>query len=266
VKTVEAGKKMIIDVRHVSWRRGRHIILKDVTWQVHNGEHWSLIGLNGSGKTTLLKMINGYIWPTAGSVSVLDRPFGTVDLRELRRHIGWVSSALTEKIDPSERPASIVLSGKFASIGLYQSVSHEDRLKAAELIDELECADFCARAFGTLSQGEKQRVLIARALMAAPKLLILDEPCNGLDIFAREHLLSLIRRLANSPVAPTMIFVTHHVGEILPCFEHTLLLKAGTVYRAGPTRDVMTPENLTAFYGGKVVVRRHGERFSMALQ
>ncbi|TGA97654.1 ABC transporter ATP-binding protein [Sporolactobacillus shoreae] len=257
---------MIIDASRISWRRENKEVLKDVTWQVRKGEHWSLVGLNGSGKTTLLKMINGYIWPTSGTLSVLDQPFGKVDLRELRKQIGWVSSALAGRLRPQENPESIVLSGKFASIGLYDALTDDDRSKAKELLALLHCSSFSDRPFGTLSEGEKQRVLIARALMASPELLILDEPCNGLDIFARERLLSMVQQLAFSSDAPTMIFVTHHVGEILPCFDHTLLLKAGTVYQSGLTSRIMTPENMTAFYGDGVIVEQHGDRLSIAIR
>ncbi|RYM06311.1 ABC transporter ATP-binding protein [Sporolactobacillus sp. THM7-7] len=257
---------MIIDAQHVSWRRENKEVLKDVTWQVKKGEHWCLVGLNGSGKTTLLKMINGYIWPTTGSLSVLGRPFGKVDLRKLRQKIGWVSSALEGQIRGHALPRDIVMSGKFASIGLYDEVSSEDREKADELLERLHATSFSSRPFGTLSTGEKQRVLIARALMASPELLILDESCNGLDILARERLLSLIEQLAKSESAPTLIFVTHHVDEILPCFTHSLLLKEGAVYQSGLTRDLMTPENMTAFYGGSVIIERHGTRLSMAVR
>lgn len=256
---------MIINADQISWRRENKVVLKDVTWQVRKGEHWSLVGLNGSGKTTLLKMINGYIWPSSGTLSVLDQSFGQTDLRELRKRIGWVSSALAEQLRPVEKPESIVLSGKFASIGLYDSITNDDHHQAKALLDLLDCHPFADRPFGTLSQGEKQRVLIARALMAAPELLILDEPCNGLDIFARERLLTIVQKLASQSDSPSMIFVTHHVGELLPCFEHTLLLKAGKVYQSGRTEDLMSPKNMTNFYGGNVVVERHGERLSMAI-
>jgi ABC-type molybdenum transport system, ATPase component/photorepair protein PhrA len=257
---------MIIDASRISWKRESKDVLKDVTWKVRKGEHWSLVGLNGSGKTTLLKMINGYIWPTSGTLSVLDHPFGQIDLRILRRKIGWVSSALANRLMPQDDPESIVLSGKFASIGLYDELTEADKKKAGELLERLHCTAFSRRPLATLSEGERQRVLIARALMASPELLILDEPCNGLDIFARERLLTLIRELASAADAPTMIFVTHHVDEIMPCFSHTLLLKAGTVYQSGLTEDIMTPENMMDFYGGDVIVERHGTRLSMALR
>ncbi|MCL1632017.1 ABC transporter ATP-binding protein [Sporolactobacillus sp. CPB3-1] len=256
---------MIIDAQKISWVRADHTVLQNIDWQVREGEHWSLIGLNGSGKSTLLKMINGYIWPTSGSLAVLGNPFGTVDLRELRRKIGWVSASLSEKIRVDECPESIVLSGKFASIGLYVRTSSAERERAHDLLHKLGCTSFENRPFGLLSQGEKQRVLIARALMAAPRLLILDEPCNGLDLFARERLLSLVAELAGSPEAPTIIFVTHHVDEILPCFAHTLLLKAGTVYKAGAAREVLTPEIMTDFYDRRVTVLQQNGRLSIAL-
>lgn len=257
---------MIIDAKNISWVRADHTVLKHVDWQVHKGEHWSLVGLNGSGKTTLLKMVNGYIWPTSGKLSVLNRPFGTCDLRELRKKIGWVSTALVDKFRADERPETIVLSGKFASIGLYDQISSNEREKAHELLQKLGCASFAGRAFGLLSQGEKQRVLIARALIAEPELLILDEPCNGLDLFAREHLLALVAQLAASEDAPTMIFVTHHVDELLPCFDHALLLKAGTVFKSGAASDVMTPETMSEFYDYRVSVQQQNGRLAVSLR
>lgn len=257
---------MMIDACHVSWRREKKEVLRDITWQVRKGEHWAILGLNGSGKTTLLKMINGYIWPTTGTLSVLGRRFGTVDLRDLRKKIGWVSSALADRISPDDSPESVILSGRFATIGLYQNITAEDRDRARSLLKRLDCIAYAERPFGTLSQGERQRVLIARALMASPELLILDEPCNGLDIFARERLLSIIQQLAARPDAPTLIFVTHYVDEILPCFDHTLLLKAGMIYQTGRTVEMLTPENMSTFYGDGVIVERHGTRLSMTLR
>lgn len=257
---------MIIDARRISWRREHKTVLEDVTWQVKKGEQWCLVGLNGSGKTTLLRMINGYIWPTEGSLSVLGRAFGRTDLRELRKEIGWASSSLGERIRPEEFPLEIVLSGMFSSIGLYEETNEADRERASALLARLDCLSFAGRPFGTLSQGERQRVLIARALMDNPKLLILDEPCNGLDILARERLLAQIRQLASRPDAPAIIFVTHHVDEILPCFDHALFLREGTVYRSGLTEDLLKPEVVSDFYGEHVIVERHGDRLSLAVR
>ncbi|WP_126428379.1 ABC transporter ATP-binding protein [Brevibacillus marinus] len=256
---------MIIDLKQVSWVRDK-TILRDITWQVAAGEHWSLVGLNGSGKTTLLNIINGYIWPTKGEVSVLGEKFGRCDLRELRKQIGWVSSSLQERLYGQQTAEEIVLSGKFASIGLYDHIAEEDREQAAELLASFGCAPLLQRPYETLSQGERQKVLIARALMAKPRLLILDEPCNGLDLIARENLLAMIGQIAARAESPTLLYVTHHIEEILPCFSHTLLLRRGEIYKAGSTQEVLTTSNLSQFFEIPVHVERRDQRFWVSLR
>lgn len=257
---------MVIDVREVTWKRDNKTILDRVSWEVKRGEHWCLLGLNGSGKTTLLNMINGYIWPTSGSVSVLGKRFGTFDLRELRKHIGWVSTSLQQKLYGHETVEKIVLSGKFATIGLYDDIEETDEEKALSLIRLLGCERLLNRTYDTLSQGERQRVLIGRALMASPKLLILDEPCTGLDIFARDQLLHMIQSIAREPDAPTLIYVTHHVQEIMPCFNKALLIKEGTVFSSGNTADQLTSAHLSEFFHARIEVRQElGNRYSLQL-
>ena len=255
----------IVEIEDVTWRRGETVLLNRINWRIRRHEHWALLGLNGSGKTTLLNIINGYIWPTSGRVAVLGRPFGTVDLRELRQSIGWVSSSLQEKLYGSDRAQHIVISGKFASIGLYEKPLPEDCAKAESLMDALGCRHLRDREYRTCSQGEKQKLLIARALMADPKLLILDEPCNGLDLFARERLLGSIEDLARQTDMPTMIYVTHHTEEILPAFGRTMLLRRGEAFRQGATEDVMNSLTLSDFFEAPVAVERHGGRFYVRL-
>ncbi len=251
---------MIIDMKNVSWDREQKTVLKHVDWQVGVKEHWCLLGLNGSGKTTLLNMINGYIWPTEGQISVLGKRFGEFDLRELRKSIGWVSTSLQQKLYGSEQAIRIVLSGKFATIGLYDKTDGDDLAKAEELMSSLGCTALMNRTYDTLSQGERQRVLIARALMGSPKLLILDEPCTGLDVFAREQLLQMISRIAEQEDAPTIIYVTHHVEEILPCFGKSLLIKNGEVFTSGDTHAILTSETMSGFFGVPVEIERRGKR------
>lgn len=251
---------MIINMKHVTWRREGLTLLKDVNWQVSPGEHWALLGLNGSGKTTLLNMVNGYFWPSEGSVSVLGYPFGEVDLRELRKTIGWVSTSLQEKLHASDRTQNIVISGKYATIGLYDAISDEDLEFARSLMVKLGCAHLWGREFRTCSQGEKQKLLIARALMAKPRILILDEPCTGLDLFSRERLLASIKDLAESADAPTLIYVTHHTEEILPVFSHALLLRGGEVAYSGRTEDVLTTDRLSDFFEAPVELDKHNDR------
>ncbi|CEH31298.1 putative ABC transporter ATP-binding protein YlmA [compost metagenome] len=252
---------MIIDIKNVSWKRDKTYILQDITWSVQPGEHWVIMGLNGSGKTSLLNIINGYMWPTKGEVSVLGKKFGEYDLRKLRQSIGWVSTSMQEKLYKNETVENIVLSGKVASMGLlYEEQQAEDYEKAYYLLNQMGCCGMEKRIYESLSQGEKQRVLIARALMASPKLLILDEPATGLDIFAREQLLERVQDMGSQPGGPTLIYVSHHVEEIVPIFHHVLLLKKGRIYGAGNTQELMTSENLSEFFGTEVDVTWRNKR------
>ncbi|RCX23438.1 iron complex transport system ATP-binding protein [Fontibacillus phaseoli] len=255
----------IIGMNGVSWSRDHKMILNEIEWQVNEGEHWAILGLNGSGKTTLLNMINGYIWPSSGQVSVLGHPFGSVDLRELRKSIGWVSSSFQERLYASDKSQHIVISGKHASIGLYAEPNEEDFDKAKELMERLSCGHLYDRSYQSCSQGEKQKLLIARALMASPKLLILDEATNGLDFLSREALLSSISELASGSDAPTMLFVTHHIEEILPIFNKTLLIRKGELYSQGNSEAMLTSENLTSFFETPVQVQWQNQRAWMTI-
>lgn len=263
--TVEWGNKMIIQMENINWDRDDKTILKNINWEVKRGEHWCLLGLNGSGKTTLLNMVNGYQWPTTGSISVLGHRFGTYDLRELRKEIGWVSTSLQQKLYGTDSALHIVLSGREASIGIYDEPTEEDIEKGQQLMKSLHCEQLASRAYRTLSQGEKQKVLIARALMNNPNLLILDEPCTGLDLLAREQLLQMINEIALQPDSPTLIYVTHHVEEILPCFSHTLLLKEGAIFSSGLTEQVLSTENMSHFYNVPVKLDKENDRYWLSI-
>jgi iron complex transport system ATP-binding protein len=250
----------IIDLDEISWQRNQKSILQGVSWQVAKGQHWAVLGLNGSGKTTILNMINGYIWPTKGTVSVLGHPFGTIDLRELRKSIGWVSSSFQEKMHYNDLTDHVVISGKHASIGLYEKPEEADFEQAHQLMRELGCGHLLGSRYRTCSQGEKQKLLIARALMASPKLLILDEACNGLDFISREALLTSISELAAKPDAPTLLYVTHHTEEISTVFTHTLLVRRGTVFASGRTEEVLNSRSLTDFFETPVQITWQKER------
>lgn len=256
----------MIDIHNISWERGDNTILRGIDWQVKRGEHWCLLGLNGSGKTTLLNMINGYIWPTSGHISVLGHRFGEYDLRELRKQIGWVSTSLQQKLYGSDTALRIVLSGVHSTIGVYDEPRDQDLKRAEELMHSLGCERLMKRTYQTLSQGERQRVLIARALMNKPQLLILDEPCTGLDIFAREQLLNMIGNISREDDPPTLLYVTHHVEEILPCFEHSLLIKQGEVFAAERTDKLMTSERMTRFLDVPVQIERSNGRYWLSVQ
>lgn len=246
---------MVVQLENVSLRRNGKWILQDIQWDIKKGENWVLFGLNGSGKTAILNLLNAYNFPTEGKITILGMEFGKTYLGEkLRKQIGFVSSSLQEKFYPSDNAFEVVLSGAFASIGLYETPSDRMRSKATNLLESLGCIEYANRNYETLSQGEKQRVLIARALMADPLLLILDEPTNGLDFIAREQLLESIDMMAKSPGAPTLIYVTHHVEEILPVFNKTLLLKEGQVFSKGNTNAMISSEQLSSFFGLPVKV------------
>lgn len=256
---------MIIEAKQISVIRDTTYILKDINWSVKAGEHWAILGLNGSGKTTLLDLVNGYIFPSKGEIQVLGKLFGKYDWRELRKSIGWISTALQERLYGTEIVEDIVLSGKFASIRLYEQASQGDIAFARSILGRLDILELSGRTYETLSQGEKQLVLIARGLMPSPRLLILDEPCTGLDIFAKEKLLSIIEKLSYEKDAPTLIYVTHLTEEILPAFSHTLLLRRGQVYSSGETASVLTKENLCDFFETPVQFEKLGNRFFLRL-
>lgn len=229
-------------------REGHNTILDTINWQVAPKENWAILGLNGSGKTTLLQLITGYLWPTKGKLTVLGERFGQTSIPDLRKQIGWVSSALSYQMKGHFLAEDIVLSGKFATIGIHQIVSLEEQAEARELLTACGGSQLIGKTFDVMSQGQRQITLIARALMAKPPLLILDEPCNGLDLFAREQLLERIHSIANTPDAPNLLFVTHYTEELLPCFDNLILLKEGKIFDQGKTTDLLTKTQLERFY------------------
>lgn len=252
---------MVLHLEDVSLKREGKWILQNVNWKIEKGENWVLFGLNGAGKSALLNMLTAEYFPTKGEVTVLGMEFGRTYLGEkLRRKIGVVSSSLQQRFYPVDNAFEIVLSGGFASIGLYETPTDEMRAKAIGLLKELGCLNYANQNYETLSQGERQRVLVARALMADPSLLILDEPANGLDFIAREQLLESIEKIADKSVAPTIIYVTHHIEEILPVFNKTLLLKGGKVFSAGTTREMISSEMLSSFFDLPVTVSWQNNR------
>lgn len=253
----------IISLDNVSYIRNGKYILKDINWHVNRGEHWVILGPNGSGKTTTLNMVNGYIFPSQGHVKVLEFEFGHSSIIELRKRIGWVSSALSQFIPTNDYPLHIVLSGKFASLGLWEKVDDDDIARANEILDLLKIRHLAERKYGMLSQGEKQKVLIGRALMNHPDIIIFDEAFNGLDIFARHDMESTINELAEGNI--TFILVTHNTDEILPVFGKALLLKDGQVHSQGDIDDMIQYDNLSDFYGANVDVFKHKDRFYLSL-
>ncbi|GMA49805.1 putative ABC transporter ATP-binding protein YlmA [Alicyclobacillus contaminans] len=238
----------IIHVNQVTVQRNGKAILNDINWRVERGQHWAVIGANGAGKSTLLNVLNGYLWPTRGQVQVLGERYGHTNIQDVRKRIGWVSVATADTLvesHPGETAVRIVVGGKYASIGLWQQPSAADLNEALAMLDAFQAGELAAQPFHTLSQGERQRVLLARAWMAHPDLLVLDEPCTGLDIRARERLLSALEQRAAAPDAPTLLYVTHHPEEVLPFYTHALVLKDGRVLAQGRKFDVLTASILS---------------------
>lgn len=242
----------ILEVSGLTVVRDGNVILEDVSWRIAPGEHWVILGANGSGKTSLLAALTGYLMPTRGSLSVWGQRFGECDWRALRTRIGLVSSSLRQMMPDHETALEAVVSGRGAVIDLWGTPSPADARTARRLLESVEAGDLGGRAWAVLSQGERQRVLIARALMARPRLLILDEPCAGLDPVAREHFLQFLDRLGRRPDAPVLVLVTHHVEEITPVFTHALLLRGGRVVGAGPRKAVLTSRHLSTLFGAPV--------------
>lgn len=255
----------ILTFEDVSLIRQQQPLLNTINWQINEGENWAILGLNGAGKTLLLQLITGSLWPSKGTLTVLDQVFGQASIPELSKRIGWVSTALQYRLNVNDTAERIVLSGKFASIGIYQEFTDEDLNKAKELLVSLDAESLIGKNYHFLSQGERQIVLIARALMAEPELLILDEPCNGLDLFAREELLIKIDHLIRQPNAPSLLFVTHHTEEILPIISHVMMLKNGKIFAKGTRPEILTPELLPKFYDKPVTTYQLTEQRQMIL-
>jgi iron complex transport system ATP-binding protein len=257
-----------IELRDVTYFADGKTILDSVNWTVQHGEHWAILGPNGSGKTTLLKIACGYLWPNGGGV-VLRRGKELTHLPELRKSIGWVTAALVGEIPTRERALNTVVSGKFAQIGylggLWGQASRYDFACARRYLKELGCDHLSEQEFGTLSQGEQQKVLIARARMTKPYLIILDEPCAGMDPGARENFLASLRKVGARKKMPALIYVTHHIEEILPRFKKTLVLREGKVLYAGRTKQILKPHVLTELYGEPFsLIRRKGRHWPLA--
>jgi len=257
--------KPLLDLQGLTVSRDRTTLLHEVAWRVERGQHWVILGPNGCGKTSLLKALTGYLTPSAGAIELLGRRYGESDWRDLRLHIGLVTSALQASVPPDEPALATVVSGKYAQLDLWKPITPADRRAAQKLLRFTAADALAARHWSHLSQGERQRVLIARALMAKPRLLILDEPCAGLDPVARERFLHFIEELGRRPQGPTLILVTHHVEEIMPSFTHTLMLKAGRVHANGPRSRTLTPENLSTLFDQTVRLKNRRGRLQLDL-
>ena len=258
-----AVPRPVLDIRGLVVHRDGTLILDRLDWRVERGEHWVILGANGSGKTSLLSALTGYLTPSAGEIELLGETYGNSDWRELRKRVGLVSSAIRQKVPDWDPAGLVVIGGKYAMLDYWGRVRRADRAEAATVMRATECAHLAERNWGVLSQGERQRVLIARALMAKPAVLILDEPCAGLDPVAREQFLGFMQRLAARKNSPTLLFVTHHVEEIVPAITHALLLRDGRATATGPAQKILTSKNLTQTFASPLRLRRRDGRWAL---
>jgi iron complex transport system ATP-binding protein len=252
----------ILEIENLSVRRGGKTILGPLNWQVLEGQRWVVLGPNGAGKTTLLQVCSSLIHPTNGSIKILGEQLGKVDVFELRTRIGLTSSALVEQLPADELVIDVVLTAAYAMLGRWQEkYDLWDESRAMALLTALGVRELGGRNFGSLSEGEKKRVQIARALMADPELLLLDEPASSLDLGGREDLLKRIEVFAKDPLAPATVIVTHHIEEIPAGTTHALLLKEGSEVAKGDINTVITDLNLSNAYGLPISVQSEGGRF-----
>ncbi|QLK86549.1 ABC transporter ATP-binding protein [Staphylococcus sp. 17KM0847] len=259
---------MLFLLDHVDKIKKGRMLLRDITWQVNEGERWLIYGLNGAGKSTLLNIINAYDFVTQGDVSL----FGTspghqgYSAHNVRKQIGYISGSLRDRFAEGEIVQDVVLSGIYKSIGLYEKPTDHDMKCVEQVLEDLNMTHFKAHYFGQLSTGEQQRVLLARALVDHPKLLILDEPCNGLDYVGREQLLEMLSNIKQSYPQTAIIYVTHFMEEVTSEFTHALLLKAGRIQTLGQVEDVLTAPQLSQLLDMKVDLYRHKQRYQIVRQ
>lgn len=259
----------VLAVNGLSVKTGQQYLLKDITWHVPQGENWVVFGMNGCGKTTLLSVLAGFKQPTAGDVRILGQTYHSDNILALRQRIGWVSGSFFEQKYTKESAQDIVLSGKFGTLGLGRPITDRDLKRSRALLKALHLGRKISQPFHLMSKGERQNVLIARALMAEPEILLLDEPCTGLDLLAREQLLHTLRAMAQEG-RMTIVYVTHHTDEILTdSFPKALLLKKGLAFAQGETAELFTSEVLSAFFQTPVTVSprtSHGLETTVTLE
>lgn len=253
----------VLDLQAVTIRRGTTTILDEVSWTVREGERWVVLGRNGAGKTTLLQVASGRMHPTSGTADLLGSRMGRVDVFELRPRIGLSSASLADRIPAGERVRDVVLTAAYGVTGRWREEYEAlDESRATDLLAAFGVAHLSDRYFGTLSEGERKRVQIARSLMTDPELLLLDEPAAGLDLGGREELVAALAELAGDRKSPVLVLVTHHVEEIPPGFTHILLLREGKAFAAGPIDQVLTPETLSGAFDLPLVVDRADGRWA----
>jgi len=253
----------VLDFDEVSVRRGEATLIDRISWRVEENERWVVLGPNGAGKTTLLQVAAAQLHPSSGTAGILDAVLGRVDVFDLRPRIGLTSAALAERIPRHEKVRDVVVSAAYGVVGRWRESYEElDHERADALLIEVGVKHLADRTFGTLSEGERKRVQIARALMVDPELLLLDEPAAGLDLGGREDLVSTLSVLAADPDSPATVLVSHHVEEIPPGFTHALLLRDGRAVVQGVLEEVLTAEALSATFGMPLLLRHEGGRWA----
>jgi iron complex transport system ATP-binding protein len=253
----------VLRLRGVSVSYEKSMLLRDVSWTVRSDESWVVIGPNGAGKTTLLQVAGAMIAPTSGDVEILGEHIEDADMADLRTRIGFASVAVADRVPTNEKVIDLVLTASYGILGrAAEAYDSFDVTRAVELLDSLGCSHLIRRRFASLSEGERKRVQIARALMADPELLLLDEPAAGLDLGGREDLLRRISMLAADPKAPMLVLVTHHVEEVPAGFTHAMLLRRGAALAAGPLHEVFTERNLSRCFGLPLRITRHDGRWA----
>lgn len=257
--------KKLIEVENLCSVHGNHYILANINWTVEKGSNWLVFGLNGSGKTSLLSIIAGFTEESSGSVKVFGEKYNKDNTLELRKKIGWVSSSFFDRYYYNETAINIVLSGLFGTLGVSGNVSNYDMKKALNLMKELHLEKKENQIFSTMSKGERQSVMIARAIISSPEILVLDEPGNGLDVMAREYMLETITKLVQER-GITALYVTHYVEEILPIFENCIMLKEGKVCHMGKTADILTTEGLSDYFGHDIEIVQQDGRYVAKLK
>lgn len=254
----------IIETKNLSVKSGQRYLLHNINWQIEKGEHWVIFGLNGSGKTTLLSIIAGFNGFTSGECRVFGEEHNEENIFTHRQKIGWVSSSFFDKYLSWESAFDIVLSGVSGTLSRDFSVGNIDIKRAKELLETLKLKDKMYQPFCLMSKGERQCVLIARALLSNPEILILDEPATGLDVYAREYILKTVENLAQN-TDMTIIYVTHYIEEILSEFDKAMLLKGGRIYKAGSTEVLFTSAEISAFLAHQAEITRHGDKYAIDL-
>lgn len=255
---------MIIKADQVGYKAGSKFIIKDINWEVKPKEHWVVFGLNGCGKTTLLSIIGGYKTNSHGDLEILGTKPADQNVLDIRKKIGFVSSSFLDNYYTHEVVLDMVLSGKFGTLGLQQNITDADVISALNLLKQLGLRSKSGFPYDLLSKGERQKVLIARALIAQPKLLILDEPCSGMDVFSREYIMNTITGMAEDTDV-TIIFVTHYTEEILPIFTKGLFLKNGRIHSQGAIEEVFSEDNMTDFFDCSTKVTWHDQRVNISI-